>query len=155
MLVVDKSRRSGAKQWCKYCNVFVPNNPKCLQSHNKQITHQVNVRQFEQSKRRQRVAEERNSAHIDCELEKIRARAQEQFLKQDVCRDQSASLQSQSASQQEEYEMARSLYGDDLLRELTEPVKKVNPVEAYNNFMKSLPTKIPKKYKTTVGQLKE
>jgi len=155
MLTFNKSQRGNTKQWCKYCNVFIPNNPKCIQSHNKQITHQVNVKKYEQARQQERISKEKQDAEIDSELEKIRARAQEQFLKQDACRDSSASLRFGHEAEQEEYEMARSLYGDELLKELTEPTKKVNRVEAYNTFMKSLPTKIPKKFRTEVKDLKE
>ena len=60
-------------------------------------------------------------------------------------------IQTQRKSElDEEFEMARQLYGDELLKELTEPKEKTNKVATYNAIMKSLPTRIPKKHKTPI-----
>jgi hypothetical protein len=155
MLTVDKSQRGNTKQWCKFCNAFVPNNPKCIDSHNKQITHQVNVKKYEKAKRQERVSDEHKQAEIDGELERIRTAAHHQYLKQYVQGEASASRRSEQLRQQEEYEMARELYGDEVLQEIMEPKAKINKVEAYNQFMRSLPTKIGKKYRTEITELKE
>lgn len=67
-----------------------------------------------QQPRCRRISEERKDAEIEGELDRIRAAAQTQYVKQDVQGDGSAGRRGVQLAQQEEYEMARSLHGDYL-----------------------------------------
>lgn len=88
--------------------------------------------------------EKRSERVVDAQIEEIRAKASAAERGVDVTK---------KSELEEEFEMARQLYGDELLKELTEPKEKVNKVQAYNAIMKSLPTKIPKKHRTPVRAL--
>ena len=141
MLKFERKQRGNARQWCKYCSVFVANNERCINDHNNCATHKMNVQKYENTRKREVLEQQRTEREIDIEMEKIRARAGEI----------EKGIQTQRKSElDEEFEMARQLYGDELLKELTEPKEKTNKVATYNAIMKSLPTRIPKKHKTPI-----
>lgn len=145
MLKFEKRHGGNSKQWCRYCNVFVANNPKCINDHNNCVTHKVNVQKYESARKKEVMEEKRSERVVDAQIEEIRAKASAAERGVDVTK---------KSELEEEFEMARQLYGDELLKELTEPKEKVNKVQAYNAIMKSLPTKIPKKHRTPVRALK-
>ena len=139
MLTYERRQRGNAKIWCKYCNVFVQNHERCISDHNNCVTHKANVQKYEKAKRMERVEHER-----EVEEQKDKENGTESKENQHGMRSEL----------EEEYEMARNLYGDDILKELTEPKEKINRVAAYNSIMKSLPTKVAKKHRTPIKNLR-
>lgn len=155
MLSVDRSPRANRQVWCKYCNAFVHNDAKSINHHNAHVTHQVNVKKFEQRKRQERTEEERKSEIVNAELDIIRAKAQQHYIAQDVVKQDVDSLRRETEEAKENFDIAKQLYGEDTLNELMEPKKKVDKTEVYNQIMKSLPTRIQKKYRKTITEFKE
>jgi hypothetical protein len=81
----------------------------------------VNVRKYEQVRREERIADEKTNAAVDCQLDRVWALAQDQYLKQDILGDATVTQKTKTMREQEEFDMARSLYGEELLQELLEP----------------------------------
>lgn len=150
MLKFERGQRGVSKQWCKYCNVFVPNNQKCINDHNNCITHTSNVARYEKSKESELRETKQRETEVDMQLCQIRKKAEEKHLKVDIMRD--FTPDSSESKLDEEMEMAKLLYGEDFLGELlTEPQKPTpNRASAYNSIMQSLPSSIPKKHKQPV-----
>jgi hypothetical protein len=145
MLKYDRSLRGGNKQWCQYCNVFVANDPNCIKIHNRQVTHQINVRKYGEAKQRERVSEEKKNAQIDRALEQIRARAE----------DPNPASHSEANGEKSDFDLARELYGDDLLKELTAPKECLDRTGTFHAIMKSLPGKIPNRERDSIPQLRD
>ncbi|KAH0791407.1 hypothetical protein GPJ56_004622 [Histomonas meleagridis] len=155
MLTVDRSPRANRQVWCKYCNTFVHNDIKSINHHNSHITHIVNVKKYEQKQKAERIHEQQKNELIDAELDIIRAKAQQQYFVQDVAKQNLDSVRKSQEEIQENIDIAKSLYGEEVFKELMEPKKKINKVDAYNSIMKSLPTRIPKKFRRPINEFKE
>lgn len=155
MIAVDRSPKRPRTVWCKYCNSFVVNNEKCVKSHNESVVHKVNTKNYQTSKYKERITKESEEAKIDEQLTVIQARAQEQYLVNDVLKSKDKTLLDEHLEQEDNFNIAKELYGEELAEELLDNCEKLNKVEVYNDFMKSLPAKIPKKFRKQIAKLKE
>ena len=141
--------------WCKYCEQFVVNNASCTRVHNDSITHKVNVKKYEKKMKKERIMKEEKERDIDAQLEIIKKKAEEQYLKNDVKKEGDKSLLIQHISNSDELEMAKSLYGEDFVDNVVLTEKKsIDKTKVYNDFMKSLPTKIQAKYRQQINDFK-
>ena len=141
--------------WCKYCEQFVVNNSACTRVHNDSITHKVNVKKYEKKMKKERLEKEEKEKEIDLQLEIIKKKAEEQFIKNDVNKEGDRSLLIQHCSNKDELEMAKSLYGEEFVeKEILPEKKQINKTKIYNDFMKSLPTRIQAKYRQQISNFK-
>lgn len=155
MLSVDKSPRANRQIWCKYCNTFVHNDAKSINHHNNHVTHQINVKKFEQKKKKERDEEDKKKEVINAELDIIKAKAQKHYIIQDVAKQDVDSVKKETEEIKENFDIAKQLYGEDTLNELMDPKENIDKTEVYNQIMKSLPTRIQKKYRKTITKFKE
>ncbi|OHT01151.1 hypothetical protein TRFO_01762 [Tritrichomonas foetus] len=154
MLTLDKGPQAQNRVYCKYCNQWVDNNIKSINQHNNYITHEVNVKKWNAARVRERKNEEKTNKEIDEELAIIQAKAQTQHLLQDVMKSDRNLIKEEHEKQQENFDIARDLYGDDLFKQMIEPKKEVNKTVIYNDIMRSLPTRIQKKHRTLIKEFK-
>ena len=139
--------------WCKYCEQFVVNNAACKRCHDNSVTHRVNVGKYEKKMKKQKQEEIAKNDRIDAELAAIRKKAEEQHQKNDVEKKGDRSLLISHEVDKDEVEKAKELYGEEFFENviLTEK-KKVDKTKIYNDFMKSLPTRIQSKYRKTISK---
>ena len=141
--------------WCQYCELYVVNNAPSVRDHEKSIRHIVNVQKYEQRMKKQANDSTEKERKINEDLLTIKAKAEVTYMNIDVLKKNDRTLLEESERYQNEIEKAKKLYGDQFCEEkIINQKKKLDPVEIYNSFMKSLPTKIQKKYRNTISEFK-
>ena len=156
MLKVDKSPRAPTKIYCKYCNQYVDNNAKSVNMHNSYVNHQIKVARYKKQKYYNRIDDLDRNKRIDDQISEIKKKAEKQHIFQDIYNEKST-LRDEHESQQQNYDIARDLYGDELLDEMLDRKKhqEINKTEAYNQVMQSLVGVVEKKYRKEIAEFKD
>ena len=149
-LEVDKSPRHPLRVYCKYCNQWVDNNSKDVNMHNTYITHIMNVKKWKTKKIIEHKVEVRQKRELDKELDEIQAKAEKQYLIQDVMKLDGNDLREEHEKKKEDFDIARELYGDDLFKEMVQPKKEIDKNKLFNQHMYSLPTRIQLKHRERI-----
>ena len=149
-LEVDKSPRHPLRVYCKYCNQWVDNNSKDVNMHNTYITHIMNVKKWKTKKIIEHKVEVRQKRELDKELDEIQAKAEKQYLIQDVMKLDGNDLREEHEKKKEDFDIARELYGDDLFKEMVQPKKEIDKTKLFNQHMYSLPTRIQLKHRERI-----
>ena len=113
------------------------------------------MKKFEQKKKKERDEEDKKKEVINAELDIIKAKAQKHYIIQDVAKQDVDSVKKETEEIKENFDIAKQLYGEDTLNELMDPKENIDKTEVYNQIMKSLPTRIQKKYRKTITKFKE
>lgn len=141
--------------WCEYCERYVVNNAACKRSHNKSITHKANVSKYQIRKKKERIENEQKDNALQEQLSIIKAKAQENYLKNDIQKLNDKSSLQEHVNDQDEVERAKELYGEEFFEEVVKNDKpRLDKTEVYNNFMKSLPTHILARHRQTISEFK-
>lgn len=149
-LQVDKSPRAPLRVYCKYCNQWVDNNIKDVSTHNGYIVHIMNVKKYNTNRAIEHKVEVRKKRELDKELDEIQKKAEKQYLAQDVLKLDTNNLRDEHEKKQENFDIARELYGDDLFKEMVQPKQEIDKTKLFNQTMYSVPTRVQLKYRQRI-----
>ena len=151
-LHVDKSPQALNRVYCKYCNQWIDNNPKDVNMHNSYITHQMNVKKYNTRKIFEHKIEVKEKRELDKKIDEIQAKAEKHHLIQDVMQSDKNELKEEQEKKQDNYDIARELYGDDLFNEMVQPKKEkeIDKTKLFNQYMYALPTNIRLTYRNRI-----
>ena len=135
---------------CKYCNKKITNNEASRRHHEQSISHELNKRRYLSGLKQNQIQREQQAHRLDAELALIKARAEDNFERFDLRKEQNDSLQ-QHLEAKDEHQMAMELYGEDVYKQLVEKPTPIDPTKAYNDFVTSLPTSIKAKYRKPIS----
>lgn len=139
--------------WCECCERFVVNNAACRRTHNETITHKANAAKYEKRKKQERLQNEAANREVQEQLAIIKAKATQNYLKNDVQKQNDRSALDEHVNDLDEIERAKELYGEEFYeQEVKEGKQKLDKTEIYNDFMKQLPTHILAKYRQPINK---
>ena len=156
MLPHEFGPRKDRMVWCKYCEQWVVNNEKNVKHHEGTIDHKVNVSKFQQRKRKERIQADQQKAELDYQMTTIQSQAEVTYVKKDLLKQKDNSQLNKFTEEQNQIELAKELYGDDLVSEMLESTpKQIDKVDIYNTIMKSLPTRVEKRHRVLIRDFKD
>ena len=156
MLPHEFGPRKDRMVWCKFCEQWVVNNEKNVKHHEGTIDHKVNVAKFQQRMRKERIQADQKKAELDYQMATIQSQAQTTYVKKDIMKQKDDTQLKEFVQQQEQIDLAKELYGEELVSEMLEAApKKVDKVDIYNTIMKSLPTRVEKRHRVQIRDFKD
>lgn len=150
-LVVDRSPRAPNRLYCKYCNSWVDNNEKDVKTHNNYIDHQMNVKKWKTRKEIEQRKQTLEKKKIDKQIDEIQARAMQEHQLKDVLKIDKNIEREDEEKRRESFDLARDLYGDDILNQMTQPKKQpIDKTKLFNDYISKVPTKVRAIYREKV-----
>lgn len=150
-LVVDRSPRAPNRLYCKYCNSWVDNNEKDVKTHNNYIDHQMNVKKWKTRKEIEQRKQTLEKKKIDKQIDEIQARAMQEHQLKDVLKIDKNIEREDEEKRRESFDLARYLYGDDILNQMTQPKKQpIDKTKLFNDYISKVPTKVRAIYREKV-----
>ena len=151
MSIKNDIQLKNSNLWCKYCEKYVVNNKPSIRDHENSIRHKVNVKKYEQKKKEENIEQEIKNNELESNLLIINKNAQDQYIKNDILKQNDKTLLNDYLNKQNEFDIAKKLYGENFFNEKIINQNKIEDKnETYNKIMKSLPTHIQKKYRQII-----
>lgn len=140
---------------CKFCDCMIYNNEKNVHRHEESLTHKINISKYQKIMRKERIKNEEKKAELDYQMANIHAIAESNYIRQDILKQKDNTALEAFERSQEEIDLAKELYGDEIVEQMQNlRPKKQTETEVYNDIMKSLPSRIQKKYRQPIEKLK-